>query len=214
MNKQRPLSRTLLRLKPLLIFTVLIATGCNGDFCIGERLCVGDELEVIERTLNQSDGEYTISGEIDGDTISHTFAMSERLEIEALSFGIGNAWSFRRYGGQRTIDVLEDHALETYREDYLEPGIGCPAWFMNKNLKSVILIAADDLVASDLDQFDLPFHGEGTEFSLGGHYLEHLSDRYIENGNPINLKIHDYIRISSNVGSARRKVEYFLVTDL
>jgi len=169
---------------------------------------------VESRNVDVDRGEYTIRGEIDGDTVSHSFALAEGEVIEGLSFGLENAWAFRKYGGQKKIDMLSDFALDEYRRKYVIPGKACPASFMNRNLQSLVLIAATDRVASELEHFDLPFDGEGTRFRLNGHYLDHLSDRYMENGEKINLQAISHINISSNVGSAKRKVDYFLVTEI
>lgn len=195
----------------LLCLTLLAA--CDG-FCIGDSLCGGDNFEATERSINSRGTEYTIAGKIDGDEVSHTFELFEKEKLEALSFGVENAWSFRSWGGQKKIDVLSDHALETYREKYVIPGKACPASFMNKNLQSIVLIAATQSVAMELEAYEIPFHGEGTEFALSGHYLEHMSDRYVENGIQQTRHIMDHIRIISNVGGARRNVEYFLVTEI
>lgn len=189
-------------------------SGCGGNFCIGSSFCTGGDFEAIERSISSDGTEYTIEGKIDGDTVSHTFGLFEKEQLDALSFGVENAWSFRSYGGQKKIDVLSDRALNTYLEKYVIPKKSCPASFMNQNLKSIVLIAATDSVATELAGYDIPFHGEGTKFSLSGHYLEHLNDRYVENGKRGNLQIIEHINISSNVGSARRKVDYFLVTDI
>ena len=189
-------------------------SGCGNNFCVGTSFCTGGDFEAIERSISGDGTQYTIEGKIDGDTVSHTFALFEKEQIEALSFGVENAWSFRSYGGQKKIDVLSDRALNTYREKYVIPKKACPASFMNQHLRSIVLIAATDSVATELETYDIPFHGEGTKFALSGHYLEYLNDRYVENGERRNLQIIDHIKISSNVGSARRKVDYFLVTDI
>lgn len=195
-----------------LFLMTLLLSAC-GNFCVSD-ICTGSELDVSERNYDSTINEFTIIGEVDGDDISHSYALNKEKNIDDLSFGVSDAKLFRKYGAIKKIDILNAKALKTYMNNYVIPQKNCPAEFMKDNIETMMLIAATDDIAKELEEYDIPFDGKGTSFNLTGHNLTHISNRYLENGDSINLTIPKTIGVTSNVGSANRKVHYFLVTKI
>lgn len=196
--------RKILQISILLIIMLLLSACGNSPFI----------LDVSERNYDTENNEFTIAGEAKYNDVSHSFKLSKEKKIDDLSFGIYEAHHFREYGALKQIDILSSNAFQTYMDNYVIPQKDCPAEFMKDNIETMFLIAATDDIAMELEDYDIPFDGKGTKFSLTGHDLTYISNRYIENGESINLTIPKTIRIISNVGGASRKVHYFLVTEI
>lgn len=196
----------------VLLIMMLQLPAC-GNFCFF-GICPGNSFDVSERNYDIENNEFTIAGETKGNDISHTYRLGEKKQIDDLSFGVTDADLFRKYGAIKQIDRLSSHALKTYMDNYVIPQKNCPAVFMKDNLEIMMLVAATDDIAIELEEYDIPFDGKGTEFSLTGHDLTHISNRYLENGKSINLTIPKTLGVSSNVGSTNRKIHYFLVTEI
>lgn len=194
----------------LLILTTL--SGC-GEFCV-VGFCAGTGLAVSEREYDLMNDEFRLTGKNTYGDVSMVYELQDLTTIDALSFGEEQHAMFEKYGVVNSMQTLSDSALETYRNEYVIPAKHCPASFMNKNLKALMLIGASDAVDQQLRKYKLAFDPEGTSFSVSGHKMKHLSHRYIENGKPLNFTIPEHISIRSNVGSASRHVTYFLVTEI
>ncbi len=197
--------------RSLLLLVCINLSGCG--FCLF-GWCFVDEMEVKERTYDLENNSYTIVGDVDGEYTSHTFTLGKEQTIEELSFGIWDADTFRKYTAIKKIHILKDAALQTYREKYLIPGVGCPASFMNQNLQSLLLLPVSSAVGEELEAYDIPFDGRGTEFKLTGHYLKPRESYFLQGDKKWTLDLEDYESVVSNVGSARHKLHYFLVTSI
>lgn len=171
-------------------------------------------MEVSERQYDLMNDEFRLSGENRYGNVSMVFELQDHTTINALSFGEEQHGAFMKYGVVRGIQTLSDISLATYRNEYVIPGKHCPASFMNRNLRALMLVGASEAIDKELQEYRLEFDPLGTPFSVSGHPMRHLPERYAENGKPLNLTIPDYISIASNVGSANRPVTYFLVTEI
>jgi hypothetical protein len=204
--------RKTLCIKALVIVLSLSLYGCDS-FCIGGT-CFMDEPVLKERVYDEDKKYFHIELDRDGEFNSHTFRLGKLETIEQLSFGVHDAHLFRKYTAVKKIHILSNAALNTYRKQYLIPGIGCPASFMNQNLQSMLLIPANEAVAKQLEVYDIPFDGRGTAFKLTGHTMAHDSSYFIDNGKTFTLDLESYESVMSNVGSAQHPLHYFLVTDV
>ena len=100
------------------------------------------------------------------------------------------------------IAFLPPNHLKAYENTYLIPQKDCPAEFMNRRMRPLVLIGATNYIHTQLQEFDIPFEGYGTPFEIEGHRMNHASDRYMLNGENINKQI------------AISNATYFLVTSL
>ena len=198
--------------KALLVLLTLSLYGCDS-FCIGGA-CFTDEAILKERRYEPDKNQFHLEVDRDGEFNSHTFTLGKLQTIEQLSFGVHEANLCRKYTAVKKIHILSDSALTTYRNQYLIPGKGCPASFMNQNLQSLLLIPANEEVAKQLDSYDIPFDGRGTSFKLAGHYMTHKESYFIDDGKTFTLTLEKHESVMSNVGSARHPLHYFLVTEV
>lgn len=197
-----------------LLGLLTLLSSCGGSFCIG-GFCFVDEMKVEQRDYDPINNRYTIKGDVDGESTTHSFRMGDITRIDDLSFGVEDGAIYRDVTAIKSVSVLQPEAVQTYYNNYVIPGKSCPAWFMNKNLERMLLMPASDSVKAQLEDFDLPFDGKGTQFQLTGHPLEpHQSSFTTKDGKFYTLDLERYEQVHSNVGSARRKLRYFLVTSL
>lgn len=194
---------------------MLIALCCAlascDSFCI-LGFCSTKGLTQVERQLLPAENRYTVAGYLKKEFHSHSFVVSEEVTLQQLSFGIDEARNFQQYSAVKRIHQLNDQALKRYREEYLIPRKECPASFMNQHLQSLVLLPSNDNIATQLDVYDIPFDPTGTEFKLKGYYLTHEHSYFIRKGQKYNLSIVQHENVMSNVGSAKHKAFYFLVT--
>jgi len=192
----------------------LFLTSCGGNFCI-VGFCFVDEMNVEERIYDPLNNSYTVKGDVDGEDTTHKFRMGDITEVDDLSFGVEDDHVLGNVTVVKTVFVLQPAAVQTYYDNYVIPGKGCPAWFMNKHLERMLLMPASDSIKEQLEDFDVPFDGKGTRFKLTGHPLEpHQSSFTTKDGKFYTLDLQRYEQVHSNVGSAKRKLRYFLVTEL
>ncbi len=196
-----------------IIFAMISSRLSSFSFCFFD-LSSWDGLEVKEQTYDPVNKTYVVTGNLDGEFKFHAFRLGEKQSIEKLSFGIDDATTFRKYTAVKRIHILAESAIATYYEKYVIPGIGCPASFMNENLQNLLLLPVSKDIAAKLEKYDIPFDGRGTKFKLTGHYLTHDNSYFIKKGKKWTLDIEEYESVMSNVGSAQRKVNYFLVTSI
>jgi len=203
--------KNLCRLTAIVALSALL-TGCEG-FCVLGK-CFTSDYDVTERRYDPDEGSFTLSGNYGDEIISHTYDLYEEESLTDLSFGMEDGGLLRKNGIIRQIDVLNETALETYRTDYLATGENCPAPFMNKNLQRLVLIGATESINDQLESYDIPFDGRGTEFDITGHFMKHTEGFFVKDEIKRGLTPAQSMSIASNMGSARRQLHYFLVTEL
>jgi hypothetical protein len=186
-------------------------SGCRSFCVLG--FCSTDGLEVNQQNYDPINKTYLVAGNLNGQYTSYSFKLGDKQSIEKLSFGIEDATTFKQYTAIKKIHILDDSAIAAYYEKYVIPKVGCPASFMNQNLQNLLLLPVSKGIAKQLEQYDIPFDGKGTRFKLTGHYLTPDSAYFLKsNGEKWTLGLIEYEDVFSNIGSAQRKVHYFLVT--
>ena len=203
-------------LKGLLISIVLLTligiSGCD-NFCFGDNLvCFTQDVVIKERLYAPESNSFTVTLTADDEFQSHQFTLAPLQTIDELSFGVWDIAVLRTYGAIKKIHVLNASALHTYQQEYVIPRKECPVTFMHQNLQSMLLIPANDAVAQQLENYDIPFDGHGTPFKLQGHHMQHNHSYFIEDDEMIDLTLPKYETAMSNFGTARHQFQYFLVT--
>ncbi|MES2674488.1 MAG: hypothetical protein V4660_09615 [Pseudomonadota bacterium] len=199
------------------VIVIIVMVSQRGtsrfNFCFFD-LCSWEGLEVKERTYDPVHKTYVVTGNMGGEFNYHAFKLGEQQSIEKLSFGISDASTLRKYSAIKKVHILNESAIATYYEKYVIPGVGCPASFMNENLQNLMLLPVAQDIAEKLEQYDIPFDGKGTKFKLTGHYMTHDNSYFFKDEKKWTLDIEDYESVMSNLGSAQRKIHYFLVTSI